>query len=130
MTDTQTSSVVLPNEVDKHVAQHDQYGMRFPDGSIQWDSMPYKLGRISFDALVKTRKTSGTNQDWTQYLNTKAAEAKIDPEQYAKSHQLIRRSVIVAITEAEDTYPLWDLAERGVVRDGGDDLAGLKTWDL
>lgn len=102
MSDNETPmTIAVPNNEAQTVVQS-QYGMRFPDGSHVWETMVVGGGRyVTFGALA--RPDSGTNgRYWNSYLIEKAKDARVEPEAYAKSHQLVKRTVILVTTGAED----------------------------
>lgn len=84
---------------DTHVLP--QYGMRYPNGDIIWVQARTHHGHtVSFAKLAKDHAYS--MEAWDEGLRAAAKAAKIDAAEYAEGHQLVKRTVIVAVTEAED----------------------------
>jgi len=102
MSENHTNHILaLPNKgVD--VSSIAQYGMRFPDGSVNWEAeyatssgQKIKWGRLA------DRDRHHVYQ-WNQHLAKQASAAHIDATDYINGHQLIKRTVIVSVTGAED----------------------------
>lgn len=94
----------LTSEVPDYGAQTQafpQHGMRYPDGRIQWVSTrtPNYSATVYFDKLAAGDE--GTQDDWNRIVRQRAASANIDPAEYAAGHQLVKRTVILAVTEME-----------------------------
>jgi hypothetical protein len=100
---TTATTIAIPDN-EPHTTVQTQYGMRFPDGTHQWETMQVGGGRyVTFGALAKAEP--GTNGlYWNDYLEGRAQSAHVDPEAYAKSHQLVKRTVILVTTGAEDAH--------------------------
>jgi hypothetical protein len=100
VTDT---TIKFPNN-EPFTTVNTQHGMRFPDGTHVWETMNVGGGRyVTFSALAKPER--GTNgRYWEEYLDRAAANANVDKEGYAKSHQLVKRTVIVVATGSEDAH--------------------------
>lgn len=76
-----------------------QFGMRYPDGTIKWVSDP-DVRSFSFKGLADGDKWD--IEKWQDALRRRANEAKINHIEYAAGHQLIKRTAILAVTEHEE----------------------------
>lgn len=84
---------------DTHVLP--QYGMRYPNGDIIWVQARTHHGHtVRFAGLAEDNPNSMAT--WDEGLMRAAEAAKIDATEYSEGHQLVKRTVIVAVTEAED----------------------------
>jgi hypothetical protein len=117
---TDAGTIQLSGSTEALVTQHTQYGVRQPDGTVIWDGVRYKLGTILFDALALKPDNHSQHRNWREYLDERAEAANVDKDEYAAKHQLIKRSVVVAVTAAEDTWTVDDLKRRGVIHDAVD----------
>lgn len=85
---------IAPTTTEAEIITKHIYGMRYPDGTTNWD------------ATYKTYENAATDDDarqqWINKLREKAQELHIDPDVYATGHVLLKRTVIVSITEAEE----------------------------
>lgn len=98
---TPVTIAVMNNE--PHTIVQTQHGMRFPDGSHVWETMQVSAGRyVNFGGLA--RREGVNRMYWNEYLTRQAEGAHVDPEAYAKSHQLVKRTVILVTTGAEDAH--------------------------
>lgn len=89
--------------VDTQHAEHKstpQFGMRYPDGSILWDSDEARDAATPaiYFKEVHERKNSAA-RDWIRLLESRARKANIDPSWYAEQHQLVARDVNIFTTE-------------------------------
>ena len=93
-----TIAVTLDNDVPE-TSTVTQFGMLYPDGSVKWayDHDAYSIG---FEDIANGRIS--ILEDWNKRLDRRAREAMIDPETYADGHTLLRRSIIVVTTKAEE----------------------------
>ena len=88
---------------------HTQYGMRYPNGEIEWDRLPGTRGIDGFplhvrDLAVKDGSHSnfGVGQRWTKHMEEQADKVKIDRAEYAVGHRIVKRSIIVSVTATEE----------------------------
>lgn len=100
-TTTSTHSMQLPD----YKAQNKvvtQFGMRYPDGTIKWDSDALYDGAplVQFRLLAEEAHTACTR--WDDLLNSRSQKALVDRAEYEAGHQLIKRSIMWAVTEAEN----------------------------
>jgi hypothetical protein len=104
MSSTNTTVAIKDNE--QHLVTETQYGMRFPDGTINWEHgfMTGRGQRVHWGQLTKSEYTQDGN-NWDAHLKSMAEAAHIDPAKYARQHQLVKRTIVVAVTEAEDVKP-------------------------
>lgn len=77
-----------------------QYGMRYPDGGILWETEPSLTASTHFKNLVDDDGPAA--QKWRTTLEHRAYGMSLDPTDYINGHQLIKRTVVVAITDRED----------------------------
>lgn len=76
-----------------------QYGMTYPDGTIRWDHDPG--GRtVNFRKLAAGSTTE--DEDWGKLLEARAKAAAIPLADYEQAHQMIRRTITIAVTVPED----------------------------
>lgn len=102
MTEVISTKFEIPDSGEPVITHTTQYGMRFPDGTIQWQGMSLAPGRpIQFEDLHK-RTDYRTTTWWDDYLKAKSAGAHLDPGEYGNQHQIVKRTVVLALTEAED----------------------------
>ena len=94
----------IPDSTEQHVGQSTQYGMRFPDGSIQWETIDCGAGRnITVQYLANGGPEATTYQRWwDDTLKSRALSAKIDAAEYAIKHRIVKRSIILTVTATED----------------------------
>ena len=93
-----TIAVTLDNDVPE-TSTATQFGMRYPDGSVKW-THDHDAYSIWFEEIANGR--SSALEDWNKRLDRRAQEAMIDPESYADGHTLLKRSIIVVTTKAEE----------------------------
>lgn len=79
------------------VNEHTLTGMRYPDGTILWGSDPKGTVNRNPLAFHHLRERAATRLDWADTLKLRAAEAKVDPDEYAAGHQLVERKIIVSV---------------------------------
>lgn len=77
------------------------YGMRYPNGIIQWvsDKGGYGFGTIDFQKLAE--RDGYRMELWGKVLDGRAEDAKVDRDTYGAGHQLVKRSITIAITAPE-----------------------------
>lgn len=102
MSENHTNHILaLPNKgVD--VSAITQYGMRFPDESVNWEAeftceggSKIKWGRLADGDRHHVYA-------WNQHLAKQASAVRIDATTHINGHQLIKRTVIVSVTGAEN----------------------------
>jgi hypothetical protein len=83
--------------------------MRQPDGSTVWTELRHQLiggyyCTVQFHKLDRDSKDWSINasNEWQQIVEDRAKLALLDPKEYVKGYQLVKRTVILAATEAED----------------------------
>lgn len=89
-------TVELPDYRPENIVST-QYGMRYPDGTIQWGA---DINGTTFQRLHEKVPSALTN--WDSLLRRRADAARVDFEEYYAGHQLIKRHIIWAVTGAED----------------------------
>lgn len=84
------------------VTQQVQYGVRFPDDTTAWTTMPNST--IDIEALVTPthRFHRPHSEAWERVVVERAKNARIDVAEYGAAHQFIKRTVILAVTDTED----------------------------
>lgn len=77
-----------------------QYGMRYPDGTVKWGTETESGQTVQFAWI----ENPGNNHTfvWNGWLADRAKKARVDEKEYRAQHQRLKRTVIVAITEAEE----------------------------
>lgn len=93
-----TVTLNIENEEPK-VSSYQQYGMRYPDGSVRWDH-----DGANYPVQFKQLQAGDTHTavNWRKSLESRAATARIEMEAFAAGHQPIRRTITLAVTEPED----------------------------
>lgn len=91
-------TIRIANE-DPRVDVHHEYGMRYPDGTIKWRGDTDNYSTL-FGALAEGNAHQA--EQWRKTLESRANAAKIDLHAYTAAHQLIRRSITIAVTAPED----------------------------
>ena len=76
-----------------------QFGMRYPDGTIKWGYDHEAYGGSTFFEGLDEGERAGA---WRKRLERRAAAASIQFSEYLEGHQLIKRTVIVAVTGFEE----------------------------
>ena len=79
---------------DAEVITTSIYGVRYPDGTIAWDSTQ--------KVIEEAAKNENKKLHWQQRLREKAQDLHIDPEPYVAGHTIIRRTVIISATAPEE----------------------------
>lgn len=89
--------------------QHTQHGMRQPDGTIVWARIRHNLRNgsqrtVDFHRMDPSNSSYNETQiaDWGAILQDRATYANLPVDEYAKGYQLVKRSVVLAATDAED----------------------------
>lgn len=75
-----------------------QYGMRYPDGTILWDTDPDFAG--FFVQIV--RGNPDTLRRWHSTLESRARRANVDREEYIAAHRPVKRTITVVIGKVEE----------------------------
>lgn len=91
-------TITIENE-DPRVEVLQEYGMRYPDGSVKWSGDTANFS-VSFRGLAEGNRHQA--EQWSKTLESRAAASKIDLASYTAAHQLIKRSIIAAVTAPED----------------------------
>lgn len=78
----------------------EQFGMRYPDGTIKWVVDEEMQRTVSFKGLSEGDPTFSYR--WEQALKSRATQAKMDVAQYAAAHQPVKRNIIVATTVTQN----------------------------
>lgn len=94
--DPHISSVALDPGVTGRVVTLTEYGMKYPDGSIDWTTTRCN---ISIQTSIVERK--GYDY-WTDRMHSRAKAANMSVEDYANAHTILERTVIVSITDAKE----------------------------
>lgn len=76
-----------------------QYGMIYPDGTTIWGGETSQWS-VSFKLLAEGNASA--DETWGKALASRARNAAIPLADYEKAHRLIRRTIVVAVTEPED----------------------------
>lgn len=93
-------TVSLPDK--PATAIHTQLGMRYPDGTILWGYDHESVGgSIRFDHLDGEMVA----RQWRQRLTRRAEAASIQVSEYIEGHELVKRTIIIAVTEHEEVQP-------------------------
>jgi hypothetical protein len=100
---TDATTLSIPTYT-QHTIVEAQYGMRFPDGTIKWTLIDNgaKSTNIYFHDLVDPSPHSYSPPNWEKYLQRKAEAASVDLHDYTAQHQLIKRTIVIAVTTAEE----------------------------
>lgn len=90
-------NVEMPDKPETHV--YTQLGMRYPDGTTQWG---YDHGSIGGSIRFEDLDNPFVATEWRRRLERRAAAASIQLSEYLEGHERIKRTVIVAVTDAEE----------------------------
>lgn len=102
MTATTNTTISIPDN-EQHTSVSTRYGMRFPDGTINWEhGYQTTSGRRVYWGVIATNGHRQEMEDWGSHLKSTAKNAHVDPEEFAAQHQPVKRTIVVAVTEAED----------------------------
>lgn len=77
-----------------------QYGMRYPDDTVVWVWEQDPRGDTHFVDLANGNYSATYN--FTNRLKKRAESARLDVDQYIAEHQLLKRTIFVGTTDAED----------------------------
>lgn len=79
-----------------------QYGMRFPDGTISWVTVPIPglINPLKVQAIHDGRDSS--KDHWAASLKHRAEAARIDFDEYKEGHDIVKRTVILVTTDIEE----------------------------
>lgn len=88
-------TIEIPDE-EVAIQSHTGYGMRYPNGEVSWGSD----NGISFKLLAE--EVIGAKTQWVSLVARRAEGANINPVKYLEQHQLIKRTITVAITAPEE----------------------------
>lgn len=100
-TNTSTTNVTIA--VDDHGTDTTvltQYGMRYPDGTVKWGNDGSSIGAIDFGQLRAGHDDPVSA--WGRRLRERATVASLDVKTYADQHQLLKRTIVVAVTAPEE----------------------------
>jgi hypothetical protein len=102
-TSTDPTTLSIPT-YQQHTIVEAQYGMRFPDGTIRWTLIDNgaKSTNIYFHELVDPKPNSYTPGNWEKHLIRKAEAASVDLAEYTAQHQLVKRTIVIAVTKTEE----------------------------
>lgn len=106
MTDSTTQHVSDIPDTGQHLEQSVQYGVKFPNGTIAWGKMSGTGGgkTINFEQIAQPDRLNQTTwRYWTEVLTERAKLALVPLEEYAEQHTFVKRTLIIAVTEHEDT---------------------------
>ena len=87
-----------------------QHGMAQPDGTIVWGDVREMTpsGRQAYVAFhdlgpsAPARRRQDAEEAWDRIIRARAAAAHMDPEALAEQYRLVKRTVVVAVTDVED----------------------------
>lgn len=84
--------------VDENVSieTHSMYGMRYPDGTVRWVNDQ----QVSFERLAEGDPAHSDR--WENHMRSRAHNASINFPEYKAGHQLIKRTITVAVTAPEE----------------------------
>lgn len=107
-----STAISIPDRGDTHIKQETQYGVVWPDGTTTWQFISRGPGgtQITIAALVPGADTTGHNESsvkwsasyWDELLENRASAALLDVEEYRDRHRFIKRTVVLAVTAAEE----------------------------
>ncbi|QWY82816.1 hypothetical protein PP641_gp076 [Arthrobacter phage SilentRX] len=98
---------------NQQVTSETQYGVQFPDGSITWGIINPTAGayhqihvvdlvRDQHPMLVVKGVSGQSVHNWKELLKRRADEARIDIADYAEMHTLMKRTLMLSATAAEE----------------------------
>jgi anti-sigma regulatory factor (Ser/Thr protein kinase) len=110
-----STQVAIPDALTASVQQCIQYGMKFPNGNVEWNTVQTNRGTLSVERIADGTGTS--RSAWSDHLTLVAKEAKANAYDYSNGHKIITRTVVVAVTEAADHSDLrpWDVLDPGKI---------------
>jgi hypothetical protein len=92
---------------DSHGTHIDtEYGCRFPDGHHEWGTFVDNGGvRHEYASIIPgshREYSTRAMQHWQNMLTERAKRASIHPAEFIEEHTLIKRTVILVTTAAEE----------------------------
>lgn len=97
--------ILVPDYTDgTHIVT--QYGCRYPDGRMEWNSWtdyantPWGFAPMIVESNAPYNTT--TVERWKSTLARRAEVAKINEVDYIEEHRFIKRTVVLVTTKAED----------------------------
>lgn len=98
---TTTDLLVKVPDYDVTTQTFQQFGMRYPDGTIKWVSAATpNYEHVDFKKLSDGDATHAAR--WNTAVQQRAEKAMISHIEYAAGHQLVKRTAIVAVTEVQE----------------------------
>lgn len=109
-----TYALTIPVSIhNQQIINETQYGMKFPDGTIRWGMLDPNIGdyhAVAFKDIAAAERgisvgsagASYSVQNWATYLKKQATAANISVEDYAEMHTLVKRTLVLAATAAEE----------------------------
>ena len=97
-------TIEIPED-EAYVKSHEQYGMTYPDGSVKWsqeEGYSPTGGKVTthFHLLAEMNSNGDyARQMWIQVLRTRAEKANLPVPEYRDQHQLVKRTIVIAVTE-------------------------------
>lgn len=91
--------VKITNE-DVHISKHTLFGMKFPDGTIEWAVLDTDRGAVNVQRLAEGEKE--TVLRWNTVLMRRAQAALIDVTQYKEGHTIVQREIIFSAGAVEE----------------------------
>lgn len=95
-----STEFAVPDAQDAAVIDEVQYGMRFPDGSVRWNSVAADGTTVMVRDIVL--HDGGPRLRWKKWLEKQAKAAKVPVYDYANGHCVVRRKLILAVSAMED----------------------------
>lgn len=100
------SGAVIPTETGIHLRQVNQYGVRWADGTIEWDRTECKQGfNIYFSDVIDTDEDAQdaySRNRWDELMKHRATTARMSIEDYMDTFRFLTRTVILSVTEARE----------------------------
>lgn len=101
MSTTTPLTVQVPDHEAKTVVET-QYGMRFPDGTIGWSVIDGSRAGENISVEGIYRQNTNALIAWDRTRDAVADRAKMDRGEYANQHDIVKRTVILAVTTIEE----------------------------
>lgn len=101
------SGAVIPNETSIHLKQINQYGVRWADGTIEWDRTECTKGYpIWFSDIIpeadEDHQDAYSRNRWNELMMHRSKTAMMTIEDYMDTFRFLKRTVILSVTEARE----------------------------
>lgn len=104
--------IKLPESTNASTSTDTQYGMCYPDGTVQWNKVEMRGREYAIKDVIHK---ASTGYDWSKELERRAKAANLNPYDYSNQHRIVTRTVILAVTEVANHTTLrpWPAPDPG-----------------